>query len=79
MNLTDLVGVIGVSTLLLAFLLNLFNKIPNNGLVYIFLNVIGGTIACFASILLKYVPFIILEAVWTLVSIISLIKLLKNK
>ncbi len=76
---TDLVGVTGVSILLIAFLLNLFNKLTSNGLTYIIMNCIGAAIACYASILLKYYPFIVLEAVWTLVSLFSLIKLLKNK
>ena len=79
MNITDWVGVIGVSILLIAFLLNLMNKISSDGILYISLNLIGAAIACLASILLKYVPFIVLEAVWTIVSLFSLIKRLTRK
>ena len=79
MNITDWVGVIGVSILLIAFLLNLMNKISSNGILYISLNFIGAAIACLASILLNYIPFIVLEAVWTFVSLFSLIKKLIRK
>ena len=79
MNLTDWVGVVGVSILLIAFLLNLWNKIASNSLTYILLNLMGAGIACVASIMLKYLPFIILEAVWTLVTLGSLIKYFQGK
>ncbi|WP_449384926.1 hypothetical protein [Changchengzhania lutea] len=36
------------------------------------LNLVGAAMACLASILLNYWPFIILEAVWALVSLYSL-------
>jgi hypothetical protein len=74
MNATDWIGFIGVTILLLAFFLNLIGKIENESLVYLFMNFIGAGIACLASVLLKYVPFIILEASWTLVSAYGLIK-----
>jgi hypothetical protein len=79
MTTTDWVGVIGVSILLIAFLLNLMNKISANGIVYITLNLVGAGIACIASIMLNYVPFIVLEAAWTIVSMYSLIKKLIKK
>jgi len=47
-------------------------------LIYILMNVIGGGLACFASYLIHYIPFIILEAVWTLVSLIALFKYYKS-
>jgi hypothetical protein len=35
----------------------------------------GSGLACYASLLINYVPFIILEGVWCAVSIAGLIKL----
>jgi hypothetical protein len=69
----DWIGFIGVTILLLAFLLNLTGKIKQNDLSYIVMNIIGAGLAGFASYLISYVPFIILEGVWTLVSIYGLI------
>lgn len=79
MTITDWTGAIGVTILLIAYFLNLTNKISNNSLVYLVLNLIGATISCLASVLLKYLPFIILEGCWTLVSAIGIIKYFKAK
>jgi hypothetical protein len=75
MTMTDWIGFLGVTILLVAFLLNLTNKISSKKITYILLNLIGAGIACLASILLEYWPFIILEGAWTFVSFISLIRL----
>jgi hypothetical protein len=69
----DIIGSAGVFILLLAFVLNLMNKIYRESISYILMNVIGAGLACYASYLINYIPFIILEAVWTLVSLIALL------
>ncbi len=79
MTQTDLIGFIGVAILLIAYFLNLTNKVRNDDLVYLIMNFIGAGTACFASILLDYLPFIILEASWTLVSVIGLLSWLKRR
>jgi hypothetical protein len=79
MNTTDWIGFIGVTILLVAFFLNLINKIKQDSFVYLTMNFVGAGIACLASVLLKYVPFIILEACWTLVSAYGLIKYFSKK
>jgi hypothetical protein len=73
MTITDWIGFIGVSILLVAYFLNLANKINKNGLAYIILNLLGSVIACVASVLLHYWPFIILEGAWAIVSFSALI------
>ena len=73
MNTTDWIGTIGVTILLVAYFLNLFDKITQQSVIYIVLNFSGAAIACYASIRLHYWPFIILEGAWTSVSIIALI------
>ncbi len=74
MQLDDLIGFIGVSILLVAYFLNLRDIIKNDSIIYLLLNVVGAAIACFASILLKYLPFVILEGSWVIVSAIGLVK-----
>ena len=78
MTQTDFIGFAGVTILLIAYFLNLSDFVRKDSLTYLLLNVIGASIACFASILLKYLPFIILEGCWTLVSVIGLLNYLKR-
>jgi hypothetical protein len=79
MNPSDWIGFIGVTILLLAFLLNLLGKITQTSLLYIVLNITGAGLAGLASVLIHYLPFIILEGAWTLVSIFGLINYLTKK
>lgn len=78
MNFIDWIGFLGVFQILLAYCLNVIGKITNKHIAFISLNLVGASMACLASILLNYWPFIILEAVWALVSLYSLLKLKKS-
>ena len=78
MNTADWIGFIGVFLLLLAYLLQVVGKLKNKSLTFILLNLIGALLACFASILMEYLPFVILEGAWSLVSFISLLKYKKG-
>ena len=78
MILLDWIGFIGVFLILLAYFLNVTGRLKNTDLPFILLNLIGAGIACLASVLLKYIPFILLEGTWTLISINMLFKYLKN-
>ena len=79
LTLNDWIGAIGVAILLLAFLLNLLKKISSNSLPYILMNIIGAGMACIASWLIDYMPFVVLEAVWTVVSIVALINYFRKR
>lgn len=78
MNTVDWIGFVGVFLILLAYILNALNKITTKSLFFILLNLIGASLACLASVLMKYAPFIILEAVWALVSLFSLFGYLRT-
>lgn len=78
MNFNDLIGTIGVGIILIAYFLNMFSFISNNGKLFYLLNIIGASIACFASYLIDYIPFVLLEATWAIVSVIGLIKTIKK-
>ena len=78
MNFNDLIGTIGVGLILIAYFLNMFSLIKKDGNVYFTINIIGAGIACFASVLIHFVPFIILEGAWVVVSIIGLLKSIKK-
>ena len=79
MNFSDWIGFVGVSILLLAFLLNLLKKISQDSQTYIAMNFFGAGLACVASCLIEYFPFIILEGVWTMVSLVSWFRLVGSR
>lgn len=78
MNFNDLIGTIGVGIVLIAYFLNNFSLIKRNGSLYFVLNILGASIACYASILIHYIPFIVLEGTWALLSVVSLINSIKK-
>jgi len=78
METSTLVGSTGVSFLLLAFFLNLFGFISQEKAPYILLNVIGAALAGYASWLIDYMPFVVLEGIWTVVSVFALFKFFKK-
>ena len=74
MTYNDIIGSFGVSLILLAFFMNTVKLIPQEGKLYFVLNIIGAALAAYASFLINYWPFVILEGTWTLVSIYGLMK-----
>lgn len=69
-----LIGSLGVSLLLLAFFLNLFKFLHSEGYTYLILNLVGGGLACYSSYLIGFIPFVVLEATWAVVTAIALIR-----
>lgn len=72
MSYTDVICTIGVSLILLAFFLNTFKYLADKSKLYFILNIVGGVFACYGSVLLNSIPFIILEGTWSLVALVSL-------
>jgi len=72
MKIPDLLATIGVIILLIAFLLNLYKKIPVQSVSYKVMNLVGAGICCLSSYLIKFYPFVVLEAVWAFVALLSL-------
>lgn len=79
MSLSDIVGFTGVAILLLAYLLNLLKIATNRKWVYLLLNFIGAGLACLASVMIDYMPFVILEGTWSVVSLVALLSSLKKQ
>ena len=78
MNVNDIIGTIGVGLILIAYFLNIFSWIKKDGILFYLMNIIGASIACFTSYLIHYIPFVILEGTWVIVSIIGLLKSIKK-
>ena len=74
MPISTIIGSLGVSLLLLAFFLNLFRKLPLNSNLYLVLNIIGAGFSAYASLLIDFMPFVILEGTWCLVALVALVK-----
>ena len=74
-----IVGSTGVTLLLLAFFLNLFKILMQDTKTYVILNMVGAGLSCYASLLIHFLPFVILEGTWALVAFLGLIRLLKNQ
>lgn len=79
MHYNDIIGTLGVGMILLAYFLNTFSFITRDGKLFFVLNIAGAGLACYASVLINYVPFIILEGTWCIVSIAGFIKLSSKK
>lgn len=79
MNTSDWIGTIGVTLLLIAFALNIGNKITTESKAYLILNIIGAAMAGISSYMIHFTPFVILESVWVAASLVSLLKTLKNE
>jgi hypothetical protein len=77
MTYNDIIGTLGVGLILLAYFMNTVGLVKKEGRTYYVLNIIGGALACYASYLIPYWPFVILEGTWTLVSIYGLMRVMK--
>ena len=79
METADLIATLGVSLLLIAFFLQSFKFIKAESYTYCLLNLFGAVIAGYASWLIPFIPFVILEGVWSLVAVFSLISLYRSQ
>ncbi len=68
MSFSDIIGSVGVALMLLPFILNISDVLSNDSPLYIIPNLIGSIMACTASFIINYLPFVILEGAWALIS-----------
>ena len=73
------VGLTGATLLLLAFFLTVIRKIGAHSKTYYAMNVAGSLISGYASILINYIPFVILEFIWLGVALTGLINAMRKK
>ena len=78
MALSDWIGNLGVTLLLIAFALNIAKKITPESTSYLILNIIGAGLAGVSSYMIQFYPFVVLESVWVFASILALIKINKK-
>ncbi|VVC03043.1 Uncharacterised protein [Candidatus Burarchaeum australiense] len=73
------IGSVGVALLLLAFFLTLFKFMRQDSKAYALMNVLGGGLSAYASFLISFMPFVILEATWMLVALAGLVKMIMKE
>ncbi|MFM6954581.1 MAG: hypothetical protein ACKOWL_06305 [Sphingobacteriaceae bacterium] len=74
MSISDILGTVGVSLLLVGFFLNLFKKIGVDNMSYSLLNAVGAGLCGVSAYLISFYPFVVLEGVWVVVSLYALFK-----
>lgn len=80
MDITTVIGITGTTLILVAFFLNQNNTWSADNLKYDLMNFVGSGLMIVYSLLLSSVPFLILNVVWTAVSLRDVVKhLLKKK
>ena len=78
MNAAEWAGTLGVSLLLLAFALNLADKLPVTSRSYLLLNCVGSLMAGVSSYMISFWPFVVLEGVWFFSSLMMLFNRRQN-
>jgi len=61
MQMADIISSFGVAFILVTFFLSIFKVIKTDSHLYYLANIIGGSFACYGSVLLTLFPFTILE------------------
>jgi len=76
--LIQVISVLGALAVLAAYAANQFRWIGPSNLTYTLLNLIGAGVLSAVAILERQWGFLLLEGVWTLVSLLALVKQLSN-
>ncbi|MBT6143128.1 hypothetical protein HOH51_01300 [bacterium] len=65
----EILGVIGMLLILVAFTMNQLQKWTHESLAYDLVNFLGSVLLVYYAFVLQSVPFIVLNLVWALVSL----------
>jgi hypothetical protein len=71
------IGSAGVTLLLVAFFLNLVKALRADGWLYLAMNLVGASLACCSSYLIRFMPFVVLEGTWAGVAAIAIARKLR--
>lgn len=69
-------GSLGVALLLAAYFLNLIGRLGRQQRAYHLVNAVGAGLSCWASWQIGFLPFVVLEGVWTLVALAAVLSIM---
>ena len=76
---TTLIGVIGATLLLIAFITNETKWLSSESFQYDLINLLGAGFLTWYAIRLNSLPFIVLEGIWTLVALWHILRLARKR
>ena len=71
---SEIIGSIGVALLLIAFFMNLFGMLSSDSRAYQAMNAVGAAVSCYASYLIGFAPFVVLEAIWCVAAVAAMVR-----
>jgi uncharacterized membrane protein len=71
---SEIIGSIGVALRLIAFFMNSFGMMASDSHVYQAMNAVGAAISCYASYLIGFAPFVVLEAIWCAAAMAAMLR-----
>lgn len=74
-----LLGSIGVTLLLIAFILNVLKYLDETGPVYLLMNFVGAGLSCWYALVSDIIPFVVLEGVWAAAAVARLAVVVTKK
>ncbi|MFC5285387.1 CBU_0592 family membrane protein [Pedobacter alpinus] len=74
MSAANWIASIGVGILLIAFFLNISGRLDNKSKSYALFNAIGGLLSGYASWMVDFYPFVILNLIWSFTATLALFK-----
>jgi uncharacterized membrane protein len=74
MSASEVIGSIGVAMLLIAFFMNLFGMLHSDSRAYQAMNAVGAAVSCYASYLIGFAPFVVLEAIWCAAAVAAMLR-----
>jgi hypothetical protein len=69
-----LIGSIGVGLILLAFAAVSSQRASPTGTLYLSANAVGAGLACISSVMIGFIPFVILEGIWCVIALGQLLQ-----
>ncbi|MCA9358733.1 hypothetical protein KC926_00830 [Candidatus Kaiserbacteria bacterium] len=70
---TEIIGIVGATSILIAFLFNQTGRWTNDSFVYDFVNAIGALLLIIYAYLISSYPFMVLNTVWFLAAFKDLV------
>ncbi|MFY0608362.1 MAG: hypothetical protein JXR10_16710 [Cyclobacteriaceae bacterium] len=74
MTALELIGWAGAASLLIGFVLNIFNQITATSVIYLLLNLVGSVLLLYNAWENEAYPFVVVNLIWSLFSIFKLVQ-----